>query len=92
MDISEFMSKGSIVKLMNSTLQASQVDRNVEASAQGKPTNGPEGLNGAVDFQNALDLSKSELLGCFYSLGDQMLYLWNVFLKFHRFTLVSLQF
>ncbi|KAK4274225.1 hypothetical protein QN277_017483 [Acacia crassicarpa] len=86
-DISEFVSKGSIVKLTNSILQASQVASNIEVSVQGKPKNGLEGLNGALDFQNAeklRSLSKSELLGCFNSLGDQMLYLWNTFLKFHR--------
>ncbi|XP_028802084.1 protein FAM135B-like [Neltuma alba] len=86
-DISEFVSKGSNVKLINSVLQASRVTTNVGVSVQGKPQNGLEGLNGALAFQNAEELcslSKSELSDCFNSLGDQMLYLWNKFLKFHR--------
>ncbi|KAL5071249.1 hypothetical protein RYX36_022136 [Vicia faba] len=29
-------------------------------------------------------LSKRELLDCFHSAGDQLLYLWNTFLKLHR--------
>lgn len=45
--------------------------------------------NGAVDLQiDFLDsLSKDELFSAYHSLGDQILYLWNTFLKFHRFVL-----
>lgn len=56
-----------------------------------------QGLNGAMDFQDAdmlHSIPKSELLDFFNSLGDQMMYLWNKFLNFHRCTLylLSLQF
>ncbi|XP_054788297.1 uncharacterized protein LOC129294154 isoform X6 [Prosopis cineraria] len=86
-DISELVSKGNNVEFLNYVPRASQVASNVEVSVQGKPQNGLEGLNGALDFQNVEKLhsfSKSEMLDCFNSLGDQMLYLWNNFLKFHR--------
>lgn len=39
-----------------------------------------QGINGEVH-----SLSKSELLDCCHLVGDQLLYLWNIFLKFHRF-------
>lgn len=39
-----------------------------------------QGINGKVH-----SLSKSELLDCCHLVGDQLLYLWNIFLKFHRF-------
>lgn len=42
--------------------------------------------NGTVDSQGDYlqSLSKDELFHVFHSLGDQILYLWNIFLKFHR--------
>lgn len=47
-----------------------------------------QGGNGAQDFLNVEklhSLSQNELLICFHSLGDQLFYLWKIFLKFHRF-------
>lgn len=47
-----------------------------------------QGINGALDFliaEKLHSLSKSELLDCCHLVGDQLLYLWNIFLKFHRF-------
>lgn len=43
--------------------------------------------NGNVDLQSDFfhSLSKDELVCAFHSLGDQLLYLWNMFLQFHRF-------
>lgn len=46
-----------------------------------------QGGNGAQDIPNAENLhslSQSELLNCFHSLGDQLHYLWKIFLKIHR--------
>ncbi|TKY55950.1 FAM135B protein [Spatholobus suberectus] len=86
-DISEFVSKRNNMKLMNSVLQANQFTTDVEISGQGKPQNGLERGNGALDFVNAeklCSLSKRELLDCYHSVGNQLLYLWNIFLKFHR--------
>lgn len=47
--------------------------------------------NGSVDFRDHeffRSLSKDELLNFFHLLGSQILYLWNTFLKFHRFVRV----
>jgi hypothetical protein len=44
--------------------------------------------NDALDLliaEKLQSLSKTELLDCCHSVGDQLLYLWNTFLKFHRF-------
>ncbi|XP_061370160.1 uncharacterized protein LOC133312893 isoform X2 [Gastrolobium bilobum] len=86
-DISEFVSKMNNVKLLNSVLQANQFATDVEISGQGKPQNGFEGGNGALEFSNVeklLSLSKSELLACCQSVADQLSYLWSIFLNFHR--------
>ncbi|KAL8099294.1 uncharacterized protein LOC141683483 isoform X1 [Apium graveolens] len=42
--------------------------------------------NGNIDLRSDFiqSLSTDELFGAFLSLGDQLLYLWNVFLQFHR--------
>ncbi|XP_019438459.1 PREDICTED: protein FAM135B-like isoform X1 [Lupinus angustifolius] len=86
-DISEFVFKMNNMKLLNSLLEANQFGTDVEVSGQGQPWNGVEDENGALDFLNAEklhSLSQNELLDCFHSLGDQLFYLWNIFLKFHR--------
>ncbi|XP_017430244.1 uncharacterized protein LOC108338072 isoform X2 [Vigna angularis] len=85
-DISEVLSKRNSMKL-NSIPQSDQFTTEVEISGQGKPQNGPEGGNGALAFENAeklCSLSTRELLNCYHSVGNQLLYLWNIFLKFHR--------
>lgn len=53
--------------------------------------------NGALDLliaEKLNSLSESDLLDCCHSVGDQLFYLWNTFLKFHRFAFyrVSLRF
>ena len=53
--------------------------------------------NSAPDFLDVAkfdSLSMGQLLDCFHTLGDQLSYLWNIFLKFHRFAFyhVSLKF
>ncbi|XP_028777831.1 protein FAM135B isoform X2 [Neltuma alba] len=73
--------------LLTSILQAKQLGADVEVSGEGKPQNGLERGNGALDLHNAevlCSLSKNELMGCYHSLGDQSMYLWSLFLKFHR--------
>lgn len=47
-----------------------------------------QGRNRALALENAeklRSLSTRELLNCYHSVGNQLLYLWNIFLKFHRF-------
>ncbi|KAL2318163.1 hypothetical protein Fmac_032039 [Flemingia macrophylla] len=86
-DVSEFVSKRDNMKLINSVLQANQFTTGAAISGQGKQRNGREGGNTAQDFVNAEkfgSLSKKELLDCYHSVGNQLLYLWNIFLKFHR--------
>ncbi|XP_047173018.1 protein FAM135B-like isoform X2 [Vigna umbellata] len=85
-DISEVLSKRNSMKL-NSIPQSDQFTTEVELSGQGNPQNGHEGGNGALAFENAeklCSLSTRELLNCYHSVGNQLLYLWNIFLKFHR--------
>jgi hypothetical protein len=53
--------------------------------------------DGALDLliaEKLNSLSESDLLDCCHSVGDQLFYLWNTFLKFHRFAFyyVSLRF
>lgn len=46
-----------------------------------------QGGNGAQDIPDAEklhSLPQNELLNCFHSLGDQLHYLWKIFLKIHR--------
>ncbi|XP_004498451.1 uncharacterized protein [Cicer arietinum] len=86
-ELSEFLSKLNNVEILNSVVQANQFATDVEISVQGNPQNGLERENAAVDLLTAEklhSLSKSELLDCCHSVGDQLLYLWNIFLKFHR--------
>ncbi|XP_019415418.1 PREDICTED: protein FAM135B-like isoform X2 [Lupinus angustifolius] len=86
-DISDFLLKMNNTKLLNSLLQANQFATDVEVSGQGQPQSGLEDENGTLDFLNAeklYSLSQNELLDCFHLLGDQLFYLWNIFLKFHR--------
>ncbi|KAK7410414.1 hypothetical protein VNO78_01182 [Psophocarpus tetragonolobus] len=87
LDMSKFVSIMSNMKLLNSELQASQFAIDVEVVGQGKPQNGLKGENEALDFldvEKLLSLSQNELLDCFHLLGDQLSYLWKIFLKFHR--------
>ncbi|KAL2655699.1 hypothetical protein AAZV13_04G080500 [Glycine max] len=87
LDISEFVSIMSNMKLLNSVLQVNQFAIDVEVVGQGKPQNGLKGGNEALDFldvEKLHSLSQNELLECFHSLGDQLIYLWKIFLKFHR--------
>ncbi|XP_061352978.1 uncharacterized protein LOC133297794 isoform X1 [Gastrolobium bilobum] len=86
-DISEFVSKMNNMKLLKSLLQANPFAIDVEDLGQGKPQNGFEGGNGAPDFLDVEmlhSISQNELLDCFHLLGNQLFYLWNIFLKFHR--------
>ncbi|XP_027369110.1 protein FAM135B-like isoform X2 [Abrus precatorius] len=86
-DISEFVSKRNNMKLLNSILQANQFTTDVEISGQGKQQNSLEGGNGALDILKAKKLrswSKKEVLYCYHAVGNQLSYLWNIFLKFHR--------
>lgn len=58
-----------------------------EGSRRGKPYNSVEKINGVVEFQTDgfhQALSGDDLLSYFDSLGNQVLYLWNLFLKLHR--------
>ncbi|KAK7282940.1 hypothetical protein RIF29_12075 [Crotalaria pallida] len=86
-DTSEFVLNMNNMKALNSLLQENQFAADFEVSGQVQPQNGFEDENGALDFLNAENLqylSQNELLDCFHSLGDQLFYLWNIFLKFHR--------
>ncbi|GAV70115.1 DUF676 domain-containing protein/DUF3657 domain-containing protein [Cephalotus follicularis] len=86
-DLTDFMSKLNDVTHFDSILQSSLGTANIKFSGQGKLRNGLERSNGALDFRNnglICHLSQDDLLNIFHLLGDQLLYLWNTFLKFHR--------
>ncbi|MCH82761.1 protein FAM135B-like [Trifolium medium] len=87
-DISEFESKFNNEKIFNVVVQANQLATDAEISAQGTPQNGLERGYDDLDLliaEKLHSLSQSEILECCHSVGDQLLYLWNTFLKFHRF-------
>ncbi|WJX16498.1 hypothetical protein P8452_06514 [Trifolium repens] len=86
-EISEFQSKLNNEKILKFVVQANRFATDVEILAQGNPQNGLKRGNDALDLliaEKLQSLSKSELLDCCHSVGDQLLYLWNTFLKFHR--------
>ncbi|TYI75795.1 hypothetical protein E1A91_D06G031700v1, partial [Gossypium mustelinum] len=85
-DLTEFTSKMNDMKLFDSFLQE-PVGVDSEDSAQGKPRNGLERANGRLEFQSdrlVHNLSKDDVLKIFNLSGDQVFYLWNTFLNFHR--------
>ncbi|KAK2392444.1 protein FAM135B [Trifolium repens] len=86
-DTSDFVSNMNNADLLNFVVKANGFAVDGEGLGQGKPQNGLEGENGAYDIRNAEklhSLSQNELLDCFHSLGDQLYYLWKIFLKIHR--------
>ncbi|TYI21340.1 hypothetical protein ES332_A06G031800v1 [Gossypium tomentosum] len=85
-DLTEFTSKMNDMKLFDSFLEE-PVAADAEDSAQGKPQNGLERVNGRLEFQSDRllhNLSKDDVLKIFNLSGDQVFYLWNTFLNFHR--------
>ncbi|GAU14295.1 hypothetical protein TSUD_308540 [Trifolium subterraneum] len=86
-DTSDFVSNMNNEDLINFVVKANGFPLDEELG-QGKPQNGLERENGAPpDIQKAEkfhSLSQNELLDCFHSLGDQLYYLWKIFLKIHR--------
>ncbi|PON68452.1 Protein FAM [Trema orientale] len=86
-DLTDFMSKMDDMKLSDSVSQGSIGVVDGKISGQGKPQNGSEKTNGTLDLQSGeslLLLPKAALLNSLHLLGDQVLYLWNTFLLFHR--------
>ncbi|KAL1163848.1 hypothetical protein V6Z11_A06G030800 [Gossypium hirsutum] len=84
--LTEFTSKMNDMKLFDSFLQE-PVAADAEDSAQGKPQNGLERVNGRLEFQSDRllhNLSKDNVFKIFNLSGDQVFYLWNTFLNFHR--------
>ncbi|GLT65210.1 hypothetical protein SLA2020_376540 [Shorea laevis] len=82
-DLAEFKSKKNNMNVLQAKLGA--VDG--EVSGQGKPQNGLEKQSGTLEIKGDSllhDLSKDDVFKMFHLLGDQILYLWNIFLKFHR--------
>ncbi|RXH73798.1 hypothetical protein DVH24_016620 [Malus domestica] len=85
-DLTDFISKIDDTKF--DFLQENLVAADDKVSGQGKPQNGVQKVNGTSKFGSGelvRPLSRDALQSSFYSLGDQVLYLWNTFLKFHRF-------
>ncbi|XP_062027272.1 uncharacterized protein LOC133743376 [Rosa rugosa] len=85
-DLTDFISKMDYTN--DSFLQENLVAADDKVSGQGKPQNGLEKANGASDSRTGelpQSISRGAVLNSFNSLGDQVLYLWNTFLQFHRF-------
>ncbi|MBA0693519.1 hypothetical protein Goari_003889, partial [Gossypium aridum] len=85
-DLTEFTSKMNDMKLFDSFLQEPAA-ADADNSAQGKPQNGLERVNGRLEFLSDRllhNLSKDDVLKIFNLSGDQVFYLWNTFLNFHR--------
>ncbi|PRQ20826.1 putative protein FAM135, alpha/Beta hydrolase [Rosa chinensis] len=85
-DLTDFISK--MDNTNDSFLQENLVAADDKVSGQGKPQNGLEKANGASDSRTGelpRSISRGAILNSFNSLGDQVLYLWNTFLQFHRF-------
>ncbi|XP_012571425.1 uncharacterized protein [Cicer arietinum] len=83
-DTSELVSKMNNTDLINFVVQANEFAIDGEVIGQGKTQNGVEGGNDAQNVEKLHSLSQNELLDCFNSLGDQLYYLWKIFLKLHR--------
>ncbi|MBA0792611.1 hypothetical protein Gohar_017095, partial [Gossypium harknessii] len=83
-DLTEFTSTMNETKLSDSILQANPVTAHAEVSGQGKPQNGLEGVGGRLDVRLLQNLSKDDKIKLFNLWGEQVSYLWNTFLNFHR--------
>ncbi|XP_038704395.1 protein FAM135B-like isoform X3 [Tripterygium wilfordii] len=86
-DLTDFTSKMDDIKLFSSILQMDPATADGGVSGQGKPRNGLEKTNGILDFQSdklLRTLLLDDLLNIFNTLGDQVSYLWSIFLQFHR--------
>ncbi|XP_031377376.1 protein FAM135B-like isoform X1 [Punica granatum] len=84
-DFSEIDSEIDDKKLSDLKANLDAVDD--QASGPGKPQNGVEIANHSMDFSDDglfRSLSRDSLMCFFHLLGNQVLYLWNTFLKFHR--------
>ncbi|KAL5559878.1 hypothetical protein UlMin_036089 [Ulmus minor] len=78
-DLTEFMSKMDDIKFFGTA--------DGKVSGQGKPQNGLQRANINLDFQSGealLLLPRDALLNSLHLLGDEVSYLWNTFLLFHR--------
>ncbi|XP_057958997.1 uncharacterized protein LOC131151678 isoform X3 [Malania oleifera] len=90
LDLTDFTAKLDKTRSLGSLLRDDlhPVDAGVSGQASGQLQNSfEEEANGDVDFHSEgslLSLPKDDLLNAFHSLGNQVLYLWNTFLKFHR--------
>nr|GMC48306.1 protein FAM135B-like isoform X1 [Ipomoea batatas] len=87
-DVNDFSSKHEDKELFTSRQSTSSTD-NAEVSGQmpSQKQSVPQKRNGLTDFRNEEvlhSLSKDELVGLFHSFGNQVFYLWSIFLKFHR--------
>ncbi|KAI3709921.1 hypothetical protein L2E82_39690 [Cichorium intybus] len=78
-------------KAINQTIDLSGfTSQNEETGTNNADSNVPENVskipNGSIDTQSEYlyTLQNDELYRLFHSLGDQILYLWSTFLKFHR--------
>lgn len=87
LDLTDCTSKLDDTKFFHSHLQTDLGTAETEDPGQLDSQNGVEKESSIVDFRRVgllRSLSADDLLNYFHSLGDQVLYLWNTFLKFHR--------
>ncbi|CAH9078882.1 unnamed protein product [Cuscuta europaea] len=88
-DVNDFSAKHEDKELLslNQNSVSSTEDDQVSQQLSSQKQNVSQKQNGLTDLESeeALQsLSNDELLGMFHSFGNQVFYLWSVFLKFHR--------
>nr|GEY41947.1 hypothetical protein [Tanacetum cinerariifolium] len=85
-DLSGFTSQHDETKLLSAPMEVGMEIANADSQTPEKMQNSTQVPNGTADFSSdyLYSLKNDELYRLFHSLGDQLLYLWSTFLKFHR--------
>ncbi|GKB98604.1 FAM135B-like protein [Tanacetum coccineum] len=85
-DLTGFTSQHDETKLLSAPMEVGMEIANADSQILEKTQNSTQVPNGTADFSSdyLYSLKNDELYPLFHSLGDQLLYLWSTFLKFHR--------
>lgn len=87
LDLTDFISEMDDIKFPDSALQGNVSPPDGKVSGQGKQQNGFEKAKSTLHLQSSeslLSLPRNVVLNSLHVLGDQVSYLWNTFLQFHR--------
>lgn len=85
-DLTGFTSQHDESKLLTASTEVGMEIANADSQVAEKMQTVSKIPNGTVDFSSEYlySLQSDELYRLFHSVGDQILYLWSTFLKFHR--------